>query len=367
MKPSLTVVHFGPGGAEGHGGMGRFLRYLLPALTEQGVQTRVVDAYGRGQKIWMPLYFAWAWLQLVGLGLGRSCDLVHIHMASYGSVVRKLLLVVTARILGMPVVLHLHGSQFEQFMNGLLPWARRWVIAWMRHANRVIAIGYYWQDYLTGPLGLPMDQVVRVPNGVPDVAREGMHSDATGPCRILALGELGVRKGTPELLIALASPALQNLSWHAVLAGNGPVPVYREQAEKLNLMDRLTFTGWVDQSRAWTLLKESQILVLPSHQEGLPMAILEAMAAGLTIVTTPVGAIPDAIRDDETGLLVPSGDPKKLAEALARAIGEPQLRQRLGRAARSRFMAEFTIEETARIVIALYHSVLQTGISRTQT
>ena len=89
------------------------------------------------------------------------------------------------------------------------------------------------------------------------------------------------------------------------------------------------------------------------------MAVLEAMAAGLAVVTTPVGAIPDAIQDGQTGLLVPPGDAAALAEALARLIADPALRRRLGLQARARFAADFSIDAYVLRLAAIYAAALQ--------
>jgi glycosyltransferase involved in cell wall biosynthesis len=224
-------------------------------------------------------------------------------------------------------------------------------------------IGQYWYEYVTGTLGIPKDRVVIIHNGVPDPVRMAMDSISVTKtngrdCQLLALGELGPRKGTPEILAALASSVLQSRSWLAILAGNGPVADYRVEIERLGLTDRITLPGWVESEQAWRLLLQSDVLLLPSQLEGLPVAILEAMAAGVVVITTPVGAIPDAIVDGETGLLVPVGDALALSTAIARLIDDPALRIQLAGAARRRFEERFTIERTADQISKLYRRLM---------
>lgn len=91
------------------------------------------------------------------------------------------------------------------------------------------------------------------------------------------------------------------------------------------------------------------------------MAILEAMAAGLAVIATPVGAIEDAVVNGETGLIVPPGDSNALARAIARLLDDPDLRHRMGEAGRQRFVERFTIAEAARRVINIYRDLLQLG------
>jgi glycosyltransferase involved in cell wall biosynthesis len=171
------------------------------------------------------------------------------------------------------------------------------------------------------------------------------------------LGELGPRKGTPELIAALATPELRNEEWTAILAGNGPVEHFREVVASLQLSDRIQLPGWQGADRVRALLQAADILVLPSRQEGLPMSILEAMGTGVAVIATPVGAIPDAIIDGETGLLVPPGDVASLSCAILKLIGDPALRHRLSLNARARFERMFTIESTANSVTDLYRDL----------
>lgn len=362
-KKIIRAWHFGPGGLRGRGGMGRFLAYLVPALTRDAsqVQCRVVDTYGPGPFWQMPLWFALAWLRLGWHALCGHIDLVHIHMAAYGSVFRKLLLLL-ARAFGLPVILHLHGADFVEFMDRLRPAGlRRAVIRTMASAEQLVVIGRYWRDYFTATLGIPAQRVTIIHNGVPDpryseppiawrTLREGG--------RLLTLGELGPRKGTPELLAALTDPRLRTLPWTAILAGNGLVEHYRAELQRLELTDRVQIPGWVERNEAWRLLAESDVFLLPSHMEGLPVAILEAMATGLPVITTPVGAIEDAIEDGVTGLLIPVGDTAALSDAILRLLNNPALGTDLAKAARLRFEQQFTIEHTAAQVTALYAQLL---------
>ncbi len=360
----IRVWHFGPGGTRGRGGMGRFLAYLLPTLNRDNpdLQCQVVDSYGPGVFWQMPFWFAAA-LWRLGWGAARGqVDVVHLHMAAYGSILRKLFLSALARGFGVPVMIHLHGADFVEFMDRSPGFMRNFLINQFKNATYLVAIGHYWRDYATRDLGVPASRVVVIHNGVPDPLLEAGVAERTAARsdqRLLSLGELGPRKGTPEVLTALATPEVRDLAWSAVLAGNGPVEDYRGEARRLNLSERVELPGWIESAQAWRLLAESGIFLLPSRMEGLPVAILEAMAIGATVITTPVGAITDAIEDGVTGLLVPPGDAPALAAAIARLLRDPALRARLAGAARQRFEERFTIARTAEKVAALYRQVVE--------
>jgi glycosyltransferase involved in cell wall biosynthesis len=168
------------------------------------------------------------------------------------------------------------------------------------------------------------------------------------------LGYLGARKGVPELLEALASPALRALPWRATLAGDGLVDEFRARAHALGLKERVTFPGWLDQPSASALCAGADILVLPSHGEGLAMSVLEGLAHGLAVVATPVGAHAEVIEPETSGLLTPPGDVPALAAALARVIADPALRQRLRAGARERFLDRFEVTSYAARLVRLH-------------
>ena len=156
------------------------------------------------------------------------------------------------------------------------------------------------------------------------------HSDSE--CRIVFLGTLSERKGVPELIHALGGPALRGRRWRATLAGDGRVEEFRRLASELGIADRIEFLGWVDQAVTRTVCEAADVLVLPSHAEGLAMSILEGLSHGLAVIATPVGAHNEVIEPEVSGLFVPPGNVEALSVALARVIDDPSLRARLGAA-----------------------------------
>lgn len=136
------------------------------------------------------------------------------------------------------------------------------------------------------------------------------------------------------MLEALGDPRVRNESWIATLAGDGASAPYRRRAEELGLADRVSFSGWVDSDEARAMLADTDVLVLPSHAEGLPMSVIEAFAHGVAVVSTPVGAIPEILEDAVNGLLVSPGDSAQLAQALLTILQDEPLRRRLAESGR---------------------------------
>ena len=349
MKRRIYLVT--PGGARGRGGIGRMVTYLAKAW-EEGERTaelRIVDSYGPDRKALMPGYFLFACLRIAAAAAFGRIDILHVNMSERASVWRKGLVVWLGTVFDVPVLLHWHGADFIDYYGDLGPLRQRLLRATLRRVERTIVLGRYWQRFAVDELGLPDGKVDILANAVPDprlfaggTQRQAQHEvGATArPTRIVFLGRLGVRKGVSELLEALAG---LDGTWTAVLAGDGEVDHFRARLVELGLEHKAGILGWVDAETAHRLLAEGDILVLPSRNEGLPIAILEAMSHGLAIVATAVGSVPDAVHDGENGLLVPAGDAGALGVALARLVADPDLRRRLGEHGRRRYEAEFSL------------------------
>lgn len=201
--------------------------------------------------------------------------------------------------------------------------------------------------------GLPQGSVRAVPNGVPATQPLSTVPRTTSGPVVGAIGRLHHQKGLDVLLRAVAGlPGVQ-----LVLVGDGPE---RENLERLGrqlgLSDRLTVTGWTGNPRGW--LPGFDVMALPSRFEGLPLVLLEAMHAGIPVVSTPVGSVRDALVDGETGLLVPTDDVSALREALRRLLAEPMLRHTLGMAAQDRARQRFSTQAMAAAYEDVYDEIL---------
>jgi glycosyltransferase involved in cell wall biosynthesis len=144
------------------------------------------------------------------------------------------------------------------------------------------------------------------------------------------------------------------------IAGSGPEEsALREEVKKLGLADCVKFLTW--QTDIAPTLARWDVFVLPSIEDASPIAVIEAMAAGLPVIATNVGGVPDIVEDGKTGLLVPPADPVALAESLARLLGDPGERQQFGLAGRARAREKFSQESMVSAVAAIYDRLLAGG------
>ena len=290
-------------------------------------------------------------LRFVGELVVRRPSVVHLHTASYGSFARKAVLAVVARALRVPVVLHVHGAEFHLFAARLPRPARWFLVRILTDAAAVVALGPGWARRLSAIA--PDARVVVIPNAVR--ARTSAARSADGPPRVVFLGRVGDRKGTFDLIRAWAASPTARGS-HLTIAGDGDVDRARELVADLGVADSVDVRGWVGADTVDDLLRCSDVLVLPSHDEGQPMAVLEAMAAGLCVVASPVGGVPDLL-DDSCAVLVEPGDVDGLQDALDDVLGDDDRRRRLAAAAHLRFRTDFDVDTVWRRVDALYREI----------
>ena len=369
MKPDLMRVTMFAGGGLAHtsGGVGTFIRYLEDewATLPRGPKVRVIDSYGTGSKVGMACHFSWAVVCLLVMGATGRIDILHVHMTFGGRALRKGILTILGNVLRIPVIVHMHGSNFQESFAGLPGFAQRALRFALSKARHIIVLGNSSRDFLVAEAGVSPEKIAIIFNGVPgpeEVVRPS--SPPGGRVQIVFLGRLGERKGVPDLLAAFRSPQLLSRAWKATIAGDGPVAEWRAAVVQAGLQDRVVVPGWLNRDATSDLLRTADIFVLPSHFEAMPVAILEALAHRVAVVTTPVGAIPEFLSDGQNAVLVPPGAPDQLASALARLIDDPGERSRLGAAGHQVFRDRFDISVAANQILALYQDAAHVDSTR---
>ncbi|WP_370180770.1 glycosyltransferase family 4 protein [Rhodococcus wratislaviensis] len=281
-------------------------------------------------------------------------DVVHLHTSVAGSFIRKAILAWICRIFRVPIVMHVHGSDFHLFYGRSPRPMKALIRATLTGADVVVALGDRWAERLERIA--PRAYVVSVPNAVRP-CHPVRQPSGSEPVHVLFLGCIGDRKGAFTLLDAWAKMIGDgNGRARLTLAGDGEVQRARDRVDELSVGSTVTVLGWLAPDRVPELLATSQVLALPSHNEGQPMAILEAMAHGLCVVASAVGGIPELI-DDRCGVLVPVDDVDALAHALRRVVYDDDARIRLGSQALQRIRAEFDVDVVWRRFDALYREV----------
>ncbi len=333
------------------------MSYLARA---HGVRPIVIPALGREIAPLRDLSTLW---RLWRLMRAYRPHVVHTHTAKAGFVGR-----VAARLAGVPVVVHtFHGHVFHGYFG---PVKTRLFIFLERFcarlSDRVLTVSDRLKEELTGYGIAPADRITVIPLGL-DLA-----PFATTPRRAGALRrELGLSDATPLVGIVgrlvpiknhrlfLEAATQVNAAAHFVIVGDGECRADLEaRAQALGLAERVHFLGWRDADRLPAIYSDLDTLVISSDNEGTPVSIIEAMAAGAPVVSTAVGGVSDLIDDGRTGVLVPPGDAPALADAMNRLLHEPARAQALAETARPPALARFGIDRLAEDLAGLYLELL---------
>jgi glycosyltransferase involved in cell wall biosynthesis len=284
--------------------------------------------------------FITAFFRFAALLLTGRMGLVHVHMSSRASFWRKSCFLLPAYLFRIPAILHLHGSEFAVFYEQECgSAAQRFVRFVFNSASRVVVLSENWKRWVQGISHNPF--VIPIYNPVMTL-RQMQPWENRKPGVVLFLGRLGKRKGVYDLLTAACRVAAHCPELKLRLGGDGELEQVTDCARELGLAERVDLLGWVRGDDKERQLDEAWLYALPSYHEGLPMSILEAMAAGLPVLSTPIAGIPEAVTDGVEGFLVPPGDTDMLADRLERLLTEPGLACRMGEAARRKVDTTFS-------------------------
>ncbi len=358
-RTPLRIVLATPLGAGGRGGMDRLADLVIGQVNTRGSSqpthvTRLTTK-GRYGKFWGAFVFAAAVLRLLALAATRRADVLHINLAAYGSYHRKSMLAAIARTFGVPYVVHIHTGRFEKFWSEASAHRTDGINSMLRRSARIVVLGQVFERMIQQRLPDVAAKVTVLANATPPRAAQARTVRAGDRVMVTFLGVLCAAKGTPQLIDALGSLA-GDARWTATLAGYGDIDQTRQRALELGIADRVSTPGWLDSAAVDELLAETDILVLPSFSEALPMVIIEAFAAGIPVIATPVNAVAEVVRDGENGLLVPPGNVPALSDALQRLIDNGDLRARLGAAGLADHGQHYHPDAYVERLTALWHA-----------
>ncbi len=279
-------------------------------------------------------------------------DLVTCHSSKAGLLGR-----IAARLVGIPVIFTAHGWSFSEGVSS----CKRGLYCFIEKmaaglAHRIITVSRY--DYtLAQRYGIgTSDTMVCIHNGMPSLPADmPLAQPDKEPVRICMVARFDHPKD--HLLVMRSLAILADHNWLLDLAGDGPL--YEEvqtTCRRLGLEKRVTFRGYCEDVAS--LLQASQVFLLISNWEGLPCSILEAMRAGLPVIASDVGGVPELVQDTRTGFLIPRGDGSILTQRLQQLLVNPRLRETMGRNGRTRFDKEFSFTQMAEKTLAVYEECI---------
>jgi glycosyltransferase involved in cell wall biosynthesis len=284
-------------------------------------------------------------VQLVRRLRGRR-GIVYLPLSQGSAFARDSLFIHVPRLAGWQVAVHLRGSEFQHFYARSSRPLRLWIRVTLRRVASAAVMGASLRGVFSDLV--PSDRIAVVPNGTPDPDPDGTPKE---PDTVLFLSNLRRRKGVVEAVEAALRVLSERPSARFLFVGSWESPdLEREvcnRAQEAGLAIRFLPPATGEAKRA-LLLSSSVFLFPPVEPEGHPRVVLEAMAAGVPIVTTDRGAIAETVVDGCAGFVLPDPEPRALAERVLQLLTKDQLRTRMSRAARARYIELYTQEAADR-------------------
>ncbi|MCL6584925.1 MAG: glycosyltransferase family 4 protein [Anoxybacillus sp.] len=337
------------------GGIVTVINNIRNSFIAEKFELDMVETYIAGSKVEKIKIFLKGLFTFLYKLLNKRPDIIHIHMSYKGSFYRKSLFVLLAKILKVPTIIHVHGSSFKDFYKSLSTIQRNYVKYILNKADKLIVLSKEWENYFSEIVKKEKIQILY--NGVKISGSSPSRMNDIPIC--LFLGRLGKRKGTYDLIEAIRIIKDKGLKAKFLLAGDGEIENIQQCIKDYNLGDYVETLGWISGEQKLSLLQKADLFVLPSYNEGLPMAILEAMDFGLPVISTPVGGIPEVIKNEENGFLVQPGDIKELASAIEKIIVDKNVRERIGMNNKQKIKEKFDLDVLLRDLEKLYNNLIK--------
>jgi glycosyltransferase involved in cell wall biosynthesis len=279
-------------------------------------------------------------------------DIVHIHVANNYSVRRKMIFFCISKIFDKKTIVHFHPPGSDIFLNRK---TKSLYINLFTKCDLVLVLSNQWKVWLQDILNIT-NKIEVLYNPCP-VAK--IYDTVKKEKSILFIGYIEKRKGYTDFIKAFATIANQYPQWSIVLAGTGEIEKGKILCKQLKIENQVRFMGWVTGKEKEQLLNKTSIFCLPSYGEGFPMVILEAWAYGLPVITTPVGGIPDIVKDNENGMLFAPGNISELSKKMDLMISNSWLRDSIAEQSKKMATTIFNINAINEHLFTIYKKLIQ--------
>lgn len=333
------------------GGMNSVIDQLMDHDWGKDIELSYLATHITGNPVKKILFFTKAFIKLKRLLKNNAFDLIHIHMSYRGSFYRKYIVTKECKKYNKKVIIHLHGSEFKEFYKNGTNNLKRKIKELFTIADCTFVLGKDWKNFIKRIA--PKSHILVINNAIsmPEITEK----EEDKIPHILFLGALIKRKGVIDLLNAARTiqKSVQN-PFILNIAGSGEEENALKKYVEINRMkEYVNFLGWIDNEEKKKLLASSDILVLPSYNEGLPIAILEALSYGLPVVSTNVGSISEAIENNKNGFLYNPGDVETLCKLMKKLIENREMWKKFSKSAqeivRSRFSEDVFFSKIEKI------------------
>lgn len=338
------------------GGITRVVKNYIQAGLNEKTNLEYLPTYYGSNHFVNIIFFIWHYIKLffqLNL-LSRKYDVAHIHMSYRGSFVRKRKIITLLNRKNIPIILHMHGSQFKDFYNERSDKGRGQIVDTLNKVTVIIALGEQWKEYYES---ICETEVVSLDNAV---FPKQMSNDYEERIYITTMGVLSERKGTYDLIeVGAKLKGKIDSKYKFVLAGDGEIEKAKQKINELELDDLFILPGWIsDDKKIEDIYRKSIIYTLPSYNEGMPMSILEAMSYGLPVISTNVGSIPSVV-EKENGFITKPGDIDELKNKIIYLLNNSEISNSMSKRNIEKINLKYNVYNSLDQVYLLYKKVIK--------
>jgi glycosyltransferase involved in cell wall biosynthesis len=342
------------------GGMANFIANLK--------SSRIVDFYSirgfdtdyprsiKGTRILEILYLPVMYLRYAITLLFNSPDLVHVHSPSFNSFFKHTLFASFAKGRGIPVLLHIHGGRFRDFFNASSDKRKKRIRELLSKPDLLAVLSDEWKEFFSEITDSKNIRVIE--NGVPlERFTPVDHGSKSSGVKILFVGAVKESKGVDDLLQAIVTVCQKHPEIQLAIVGGGDLNKYEKIATEKGINKNIHFTGVLTGDDLVKKYSDANIFILPSHAEGMPLVLLEAMSMKLACIATNVGAIPGILKP-EGGILINPKDIEALTNSMLKLVENPELVRSMGDFNRNLVEREYSFNKTAEKIRKAYDELI---------
>lgn len=297
------------------GGISSVVNGYRQSKLKEDIDIIYVESYKDGSKTDKIIKAIKGYIYFVKVLITNKPNIIHIHSSFGASFYRKIPFILMSNMANIPVINHIHGADFDTFYKKSTNKKKTIIKYIYNKCSKLIVLSEEWKDKFKDIV--PEEDIVIIENYSilnEEAATNKINRNINN--NVLFLGEIGKRKGCYDIPRVIEIVAREIPSVKFTLAGNGNIDKIQSMLKEKGLDRNVIFTGWVINNEKDELLKKSDIFFLPSYNEGMPMAILDAMGYGLPIVSTTVGGIPKIVVNGKNGYTLNPGDIEGFAKAI---------------------------------------------------
>lgn len=350
---SSKILTVGPDYRNHRGGVGA----VIDVYSKYFEVFNFIPSHKNGPAVYKSFVFMLSLIRLTfALLSDRKIKIIHIHGASYGSFYRKYIIFIIGRyIFRKKIIYHIHGGGFKKFNESRNRLSKLLIKNLLASADIVICLSQSWMEYFRQNFNFK--KLVILPNII-DFPKIKSDPSPHAVMTLLFLGLICREKGIFDVVEVIAKNKGQfRTRMKLFIGGNGEVRQLTELIGRHQIEDMVEFLGWISDDRKVNVLNNSDVYILPSYDEGLPVSILESMSYGKAIIATKVGGIPEIVKNNMNGLLIEPGNQEQLTEAIDVFLKNPELMEKYGSSS-IRMVQKYLPDSVLNELSEIYKSIL---------